>query len=82
MSWYRKKFNPDEQLPFLNMVDTAVKAKISERKDALNIDIHKIYQKELQKWSMYLDTTGLGVLKYLGDLLQVDLSPIKADRFL
>lgn len=39
------------------------------------------YTQSSVKWEKYFDDTGLGVLVYLGELLRIDLSVFKADRW-
>lgn len=43
--------------------------------------IDTLYLAQSGTWEKYLDPSGRGLLTYLGDLIQVDLSPMKADSW-
>ena len=45
-------------------------------------EIKEAYEKQKPLWERYLDLSGRGILKYLSDLSQIDLNPVKTDIFI
>lgn len=62
--------------------DNAVKA--ASKNQILNVEerIQKLYEETEEKWLNFLDPSGSGIVAYVSDITEVDLSPLKSDTHL
>lgn len=49
--------------------------------EGIKQEINEVYQKQKPVWQTYLDLSGRGVIKYLSELTQIDLTPLPTDTF-